>query len=245
MGNSSSLLSAYSDQINLVLQTFQNTQGKALEAASKTIVEAYLAKKRFLVFGSGHSHMVAEEFYARAGGLAYVTPILQNELSLTDHPLKSTLVERTLEMAKVYFELYHMEKGDVLLIASNSGRNAMPIELARMAKEAGLTVIVFINDKQSKVISSRHPSGKNLAFYSDIIIDNCGAWGDAGFEVADGLMMGASSTLVGAYMAQSLSILVASKIKDLGLEVPVFRSSNLDGADQHNKELMDRFCKSY
>ena len=245
MGTSSALLSAYSDQINLILKTFQTTQGLALEAASDTIVKAYLAKKRFLVFGSGHSHMVAEEFYARAGGLAYVTPILQNELSLTDHPLKSTLIERTLEMAKVYFELYKLEKGDVLLISSNSGRNAMPIDLAKMAKEAGLSVIVFINEKQSRVISSRHPLGKNLSEYADIVIDNCGAWGDAGFDLGDGLMMGSSSTIIGAFMAQSLSILVASKIKNLGLEVPVFRSSNLDGADQHNKELMDRFCKSY
>jgi uncharacterized phosphosugar-binding protein len=245
MGNSSTLLSAYSDQINLVLQTFQNTQGNALEASSNKIIEAYLGKKRFLVFGSGHSHMVAEEFYARAGGLAYVTPILENELYLGDHPLKSTLVERTLGMAKVYFDLYHFEKGDVLLIASNSGRNGMPIELAKLAKEAGLSIIVFINEKQSKVISSRHPSGHNLAYYADIVIDNCGAWGDAGFELSEGLLMGSSSTIIGAFMAQSLSILVASKIKALGLEVPVFRSSNLDGADQHNKELMDRFCKSY
>lgn len=245
MGTSSSLLSAYYDQINQVLKTFEETQGVRLEAASNLIVEAYLSKKRFFVFGSGHSHMVAEEFYARAGGLAYVTPILQNELTLTDHPLKSTFIERTLDMAKVYFELYHMEKDDVLLISSNSGRNALPIELAKMAKEAGLKVIVFINEKQSKQISSRHPLGKNLAEYADITIDNCGAWGDAGFDLGDGVMMGSSSTIIGAFMAQSLSIMVASKIKALGGEVPVFRSSNLDGADQYNKALLDRFCKTY
>ncbi len=234
---------AYSDQINALLKTFQATQAKTLDQAADLIVKAYQAHKRFLVFGSGHSHMISEEFYARAGGLAYVTPVLQSELTLTDHPMKSTLVERTLGMAKVYFDLYHMEAGDVLLIGSNSGRNAMPIELARLAKEKGLSVIVFTNVAQTKTISSRHPSGKNLDAYADLLIDNCGAYGDAGFDLGDGIMMGSSSTITGAFMAQSISILVASKIKALGLELPVFRSSNLDGADDHNKQLMERYCK--
>jgi len=57
--------------------------------------------------------------------------------------------------------------------------------------------------------------------------------------------MGASSTIVGAFMAEAVSILVAIKIKALGLDLPVFRSSNLDGADDHNKQLMERFCKMY
>jgi len=236
---------AYAQQIATLLEKFQNTQAKAINAAADKIVEAYVAKKRFLVFGSGHSHMVAEEFYARAGGLAYVTPVLQNELTLTDHPMKSTLIERTQAMAKVYFDLYHFEAGDVILLASNSGRNAMPVELAKLSKEAGLTVIVFTNIEQTKSIASRHPSGKNIDAFADIFIDNCGAFGDAGFDVGDGLMMGSSSTIIGAFMVQSISILVATKIKALGLEVPVFRSSNLDGADLSNKQLMDKYCKTF
>lgn len=237
--------SAYSDQINQVLNRFQSTQGDLVNEAAELIVEAYKAHKRFMVIGSGHSHMIAEEFYARAGGLAYVTPILQTELTLNDHPLKSTMIERTESMARVYFDLYHMEKGDVLLVCSNSGRNAMPIELARMAKENGLTVIAFTNVSQTKKISSRHSMGKNLNEYAHVVIDNCGAYGDAGFDIGNGIKMGSSSTIVGAFMAESLSILVATKIKALGLELPVFRSSNLDGADDHNKQLMDRYCKMY
>lgn len=237
--------SAYADQINLVLKKFQTTQFEVLDQASSLIVKAYQEHKRFLVFGSGHSHMIAEEFYARAGGLAYVTPVLQNELTLTDHPMKSTLIERTESMASVYFDLYHMEKGDVLLVCSNSGRNALPIELARLAKERGLSVIAFTNVSQSKTISSRHSKGKNLYEYAHVVIDNCGAFGDAGFDIGDGIKMGSTSTITGAFMAESLSILVATKIKALGLELPVFRSSNLDGADDHNKQLMERYCKMF
>lgn len=245
MTSSEKHLDAYSKQINAILDTFQKTQVKVLDQVADKIVDAYLNHKRFLIIGSGHSHMIAEEFYARAGGLAFVTPILQNELTLTDHPAKSTLFERTLDLAPAYFELYHLEKGDVLMICSNSGRNAMPVELARLAKESGLTVVAFTNLAQSKVIASRHPSGKNLEAYADFVIDNCGAFGDAGYDIGDGLMMGSTSTIVGAFMAQSLSILVASKIKALGHPLPVFRSSNLDGADEDNKRLFEQYCRMY
>ena len=174
-----------------------------------------------------------------------MTPMIPNELNLSDHPLKSTRIERNKDMAKLYFELYHLEARDVIMICSNSGRNALPVELAKLSQEAGLTVIALVNDKQTKSISSRHPSGRNLDAFSDIIIDNCGAYGDAGFDLGEGMMMGSSSTIIGAFMAESISILVASKIKALGLEVPVFRSSNLDGADAYNEDLMKRYIRNY
>jgi uncharacterized phosphosugar-binding protein len=240
-----SLLPAYTASVVSMLERFSVTQADVLQASAELIVEAHRHGKRFLVFGTGHSHMVAEEFYSRAGGLAFVTPMLQNELTLTDHPFKSTLIERTLGMASVYFELYHPEAGDVMLIASNSGRNALPVELAKLAKGAGVTVIAFTNLEQSKTISSRHPEGMNLYHYADLVIDNCGAYGDAGFDLGDGIVMGSTSTIIGAMMAQSLSILIAKRLKELGLDVPVLRSGNLDGSDAINKAIKERYFKSF
>lgn len=238
-------VTAYQTQLVDRLNRFFVTQQAVMVEAAKIIAEATQNQKRFLVFGSGHSHMIAEEFYARAGGLATVTPMLQNELMLTDHPLKSTLIERTLAMASVYAELYHLEAGDVILIASNSGRNALTVELARLAKASGLTVIAFTNLEQSQTVRSRHPSGKQLIDYADLVIDNCGAIGDAGFDVGQGLMMGSSSTVIGAAMAQTLSILIALNYKHANQAIPVFRSSNLDGADADNAVLMKRYTRQY
>lgn len=236
---------AYGDQVFEVLNKFRTTQQATMELAAKAIVKAYLDKKRFLIFGSGHSHMIAEEFYARAGGLAFVTMMIQNELTLTDHPMKSTHFERVEGLGQAYFELYHLEAGDVLLIASNSGRNPLPVELARLAHEAGVTVIAFTNASQVKQVTSRHSSGKNLDAYANLILDNCGAYGDAGYELPNGQRMGSTSTVVGAFMAQALSIMIAQDLLDRGLELPVFRSSNLDGADEDNKRLFERFCRMY
>ena len=240
-----SLLPAYTASVVSMLERFSVSQADVLTASAQRIVEAHRQGQRFLVFGTGHSHMVAEEFYSRAGGLAFVTPMLQNELTLTDHPFKSTLIERTLGMASVYFELYHPQAGDVLLIASNSGRNALPVELAKLAKAAGVFVIAFTNLEQSKTIPSRHPEGKNLYHYADLVIDNCGAYGDAGFDLGDGIVMGSTSTIIGAFMAQSLSILIAQELKSQGLDVPVLRSGNLDGSDAINKAIKERYFKSF
>ncbi len=243
--NPQSSLSAYTSSVLELLERFSKSQAKVLQEVADRIVEAHAQGKRFLVFGTGHSHMVAEEFYSRAGGLAFVTPMLQNELTLTDHPFKSTLIERTLGMASVYFELYHPEAGDVLLIASNSGRNALPVELAKLAKAAGVTVIAFTNLAQSQTVSSRHPEGKNLYHYADLVIDNCGAYGDAGFDLGEGIVMGSTSTIIGAFMAQSLSILIAQSLRAKGMEVPVLRSGNLDGSDAINKVIKAKYFRSF
>ena len=72
------------------------------------------------------SHTLCEEFYGRAGGLAFVVPIMTSELTMTEHPTKSSFLERLSGYAAILADLYDIEEGDVVLIASNSGRNAYP-----------------------------------------------------------------------------------------------------------------------
>ena len=46
------------------------TQEESLLKAADMVTDSCLNNGRFYVFGSGHSHMIAEEIYIRAGGLA-------------------------------------------------------------------------------------------------------------------------------------------------------------------------------
>ena len=77
-----------------VIEDLQNTQTENLYKASELIAEAIYNGHKFFVTGSGHSHTVAEEFYGRAGGMACMVPILTPELTLVDHPTKSTYLEQ-------------------------------------------------------------------------------------------------------------------------------------------------------
>ena len=79
--------------------------------------------------------MLAEEMFYRAGGLVDVRPILFEGLMLhADAPL-STSLERLPGLAVILLDAHGVEAGDVLLVFSNSGRNAVAVELAEAARE--------------------------------------------------------------------------------------------------------------
>lgn len=65
-----------------------------IQTAADFVTESCKQGGKFYVFGSGHSHMIAEELYLRAGGLALVHAILPPELMLHEMANKSTYLER-------------------------------------------------------------------------------------------------------------------------------------------------------
>lgn len=222
-----------------VMERLRKTQKSAIISAGNAIYKAIKAGHRFFVTGTGHSHMMAEEFYTRAGGLACVTPIMPTEFLLHEHPLKSTAVERVAAYAPVIFEVYGIAPGDVLLIASNSGRNGLIVEMALEAKKMGVTVLAITSTVGQ---ASRHPSGKKLCDIADITIDNCSVEGDATCEIYEnGPYMGATSTITGAYIVQQLSIAVAAAFMADGVKPPVFLSSNVDAGDAWNRDLFRNY----
>ena len=166
-----------------ILNDLRTTQSENLHKAAELIATAHKNGHKFFVSGSGHSHTVAEELYGRAGTLAFTVPILTPELTLVDHPTKSTMLERLDGYAKILVDLYRVSEGDVILIASNSGRNAYPVEMALCAKEIGAKVIAITSVDHSSKTTSRHSSGKKLMDIADIVIDNCGVEGDSALKM--------------------------------------------------------------
>ena len=116
----------YLSYVQNKLKEVSETQEEALLQAAKLVSDSCKAGGRFYVFGSGHSHMIAEELYVRAGGLAYVKAILPPELMLHEMTNKSTLLERLEGYAAAMIKLYKVEAKDTILIISNSGRNPVP-----------------------------------------------------------------------------------------------------------------------
>ena len=155
-----STASRYFDYLNAKLQEVVERELPNIEKAAQLVTETCLKGGRLYVFGSGHSHLIAEELYIRAGGLALVHAILPPEMMLNTMPTKSTLLERLEGYAPALIELYHVEANDTLLIISNSGRNAVPVEMAMTAKEKGTSVIALTSMAHSADCTSRHSSGK-------------------------------------------------------------------------------------
>lgn len=224
------------------LKEVQDTQCENIEKAADLIVKSCIKGGRFYVFGSGHSHMVAEELYIRAGGLAYVQGILPPELMLHEMPNKSTYLERLDGYAKSLLELHKVNKDDTIMVVSNSGRNNVPVEMCLYSKEIGASVIALTSLKHSTGVKSRHKSGKKMYEIADVVIDNCAEKGDAAFYVEGfDIPTGATSDATGIAIAQAMIVTVIDKLVKKGIEVPVLKSSNLDGADEFNKELFNKY----
>lgn len=236
------LLEDFSNHIHEILNCFQATQGETLKKVASAVADRIEEGGILYVVGSGHSHMVGEEFYARAGGLACIRLIAPMELTLGEHPMKSTMVERSADYAYVILTQYKITEKDMVMIVSNSGRNAMSVELALELKRRGIPTIAFTGLAHSSASTSRHVSGKRLFEICDYVIDNCGCPGDAAMTLT-GVpgKMGATSSIVGMFMAQSLSLLLAQELESRKLEVPVFLSSNLDEGDRWNRHIMETY----
>ncbi|TDU89373.1 putative phosphosugar-binding protein [Kribbella voronezhensis] len=202
-----------------------SSQLDAVREAAALVADAVVEGKQFWVFGTGHSHLIAEELYGRAGGLADVRAVLEPGVMLHEGLLKSSLLERLGGLADVLLEIHDVQAGDVVLIASNSGRNAVPVEFAIGARKAGAKVIAVTSLAHSTAVSSRAPSGQRLFEVADVVIDNCGVPGDALIDVA-GTRTGPTSTLVGALLAQALVVEVVTVLTDRGQAPNVLRSLN-------------------
>lgn len=232
----------YFEHLQKKMQEVLDHELPNIEAAAELAAQSCLKGGRIYVFGTGHSHLIAEEFYIRAGGLALVKAILPPELMLDQMPLKSTHLERLEGIAAVLLELYKVEAGDTLIVVSNSGRNAVPVEMCLEAKKRGVSVVAMTSMKHSGGCDSRHSSGKKMYQLADVTIDNCADKGDASFYVEGfDIPIGPTSDAVGIAIAQAMTCSIVKKLVDAGFEPPVFRSANVDGGDAFNAQLYEKY----
>lgn len=205
------------------------------------MAETIAADKRIFTFGTGHSHMLAEEGHYRAGGLAPVVPILLSNLMLHEDSILSGVLERTPGLAEPLLGRYDPQPGELLFIFSNSGVNHLPVELALAAKDHGLTV-VSVSAFAYAQLAPRSALGHRLDEVADYALDNGGQPGDSllSFEGV-AWPTGPSSTVIGVLLWQCLVSETVLRLHRQGIEPPLYASANMPGAAAHNKTLLARW----
>lgn len=225
-----------------VLREIKDTQLGKIKEIAALAADSIINGGLLHTFGTGHSHLVAEEIFARAGGLVPVHAIREPELSLAHGPQKSNMLERVSGIAEVIINTNPLQSGDTLIIISNSGRNSVPIELADQARKLGINVCAITSLFHSNSVSSRHSSGKKLYQIADLVIDNCGRKGDAILEREDvPFPFSAVSGLAGIFILQSINSEIVKIMAERGEVPPVIVSGNLDQGQEHNQKLRKKY----
>jgi uncharacterized phosphosugar-binding protein len=224
-----------------VVEHIRATQLDSIKHAGRAVAEATRDGRNIWALGTGHSHMIAEELYGRAGGWTDIRAVLEPSLMLHEGLAKSSAFERLTGLADALLETNGVQEGDVVIVISNSGRNSVPVEFAAGAKERGATVIAITSLSHSRSVESRAPSGRRLFEVADIVIDNCGEPGDAAIELPGmPVKVAATSTIAGSLIAQAIVCEAAATFVAWGERPPVLMSNNLEGADAYNADLLAR-----
>lgn len=234
--NGRSLPRAYASAVIDLLERCAREEAGAVARAAEIVARTLARGGLVYVFGSGHSHMLGEEAFYRAGGLARVCPILVPPYMLHEGAVESTRLERESGHAERILAGYDIRPDcDCLVIASNSGVNALPLEVGQLARDRGVPVIAITSVAYSRSVPDRPVRLYELA---DVAIDNHCPPGDALVPVGDGLPpMGPGSTIVGAFVLNSILLGAAERLLASGARPEVFLSSNMPGAHEVNHAL--------
>ncbi|WP_027417212.1 sugar isomerase domain-containing protein [Aneurinibacillus terranovensis] len=234
----------YSKTVTSILSEVLASQKNEIKIAAKELAKRVVREGIIHLFGTGHSHMIVEEAFFRAGGLACTNAMLEPNLMLHHGAEQSSWLEKVEGFASVILDKYRVKAEDAVIIISNSGRNAVPIEMAIEAKKRGLYTI-GLTSLQYKNEPSRHSSGKKLFEIADMVIDNGSVIGDAVVEMGGGMKMGPTSTVVGAALVNGLLVQTAEELKTLGKVPPIIQSVNVDtqGAVERNRELIEHYSQ--
>lgn len=223
----------YFKVIDELLKNLKENQKDNIMKAAELIAESVIKGGIVQTFGSGHSYGTALEIAGRAGGLI-PTKIIQE--------FSKGMYERVEGVGETFAKESDLREGDCLVTISNSGRNPLGIEIAKVAKERGLKVIVVTAYEISKNLTSRHSSGKRLFDYADVILDNMGIEGDSALEV-EGLTVnvGATSSIAGAMLLNCAVLESIQIMLDKGFIPPIFMSANVDGGLEFNNKLLAKY----
>lgn len=238
------LASTYLSTVIDLLSRLKNEEMNAIEQAAKLIADAIEQGHSLFAFGCTHSSLPIQDLVYRAGGLMLVNPLFGPGITALD--IKPTTISSAMEQmegyAKVILDNSPMKSGDVLILVSVSGRNAVPVELAQLARERGIKVIGVTSREYSESVSSRHSSGKKMNDFADILLDNKAPKGDAILQ-AEGVPQ-KFTPVSGVTSIALLQALIATTIEELlsrGIVPPIFLAANVDGGKEYNARLLAQY----
>lgn len=227
-----------------LLKRVRDEDAEPIAAAGTLIADTVEAGGRLFAFGAGHSSLAAQDLVYRAGGLALMNLLAVPGVVGVD-VMPATLgsaLERVDGLASAVLDSSPVRAGDLLVIISLSGRNALPVEMAVNARALGAKVIGVTSVAYASETKSRHASGTYLKDHCDIVLDSKIAVGDAELTLdAIPAPFAPASTVVTTALLQAVMATAAGALADRGIEPPLLRSGNVDGGHEWNGRVLQEY----
>ena len=230
----------FNDKVKQLIDIVYQEESDNIKAAGKVIFDAVKEKGILHVFATGHSHMLAEEMFYRAGGLVAINPVLRPFLMQHEGAISSTKFERLSGIAKIIYDGLDINDNDPFIVVSNSGINAVPVEFAQIARGNNHKVIVITSVDSSKNLKPRTIDNKHLYECGDIVINNHVPHGDGIIQTQYG-NVGAVSSIICSYIAQSIILEVINLFIKNNITPPIYMSANIEGGDKHNEKIYEEY----
>lgn len=225
--NTPDKVSRYLREAVQAIARLEDVNRESLAAAAAEAAQRVAAGGTIRAFGCGHSGLVCQDIYYRAGGLEEVDWLHAERVRLDHAPVEETSVHEKTEGWIAEEVGTHLHENDVVIVVSTSGINATPVDVARLARARGCLVIGIRSSAYDAQTPSRHSSGERLAEVADHALDNLSPVGDTLVPVSGGAFMGSASTACGALLLQALMIGIHEEAAALGHEMPVWVSANV------------------
>ena len=232
----------FKDEIIKLLDNLYDSQKDNLEKTAEAMAECIEKGGVVHVFGSGHSVGLGIDIKDRIGALVPIHIMEMSDfvtrggISAEEFMDTKVIFERKPNIASRLYNLYDMKPEDIFIVISNSGINGIVIDIASLAKQNGHKVIIITSMKHTLAEEPRHPSGKKLYEFGDIVIDNCGPHGDALIQTEGVAKVCSVSSICNNCIAQSMAARCIEILKDKGVELPV-----LTGDDKHDNALKKKY----
>jgi len=232
----------YHKAIMDMIEEIVETQSENIEAAAEIVAETIAQGGLLHTLGVGHSHCLTEDVFWRAGTLVPIHAILEQSMIGTVEVTKSAYLEKLEGTGPIICDYHRIAQPDALLTVSNSGNNAMPIDVALEARKRGVKVIAVCSVTYAKSLKPRHSTGKKLIDVANVVIDNCGEVGDTCLQL-EGLEqgLGPTSTITGSFILNSLLVQAAANLSEMGIQPEIYWSGNLEGGMEANAAYHEKY----
>ena len=232
----------FKDEITVLLDQLYDSQKDNLELMAQAFRKCIEEDGVVHVFGSGHSVGLGIDIKDRVGSLVPIHIIemadfvTKGGIPAEEFMDPKNIFERKPGVAQKLYDLYDIKPQDIFVVISNSGINGIVIDIADLAKRNGHKVIIITSMKHTLAEEPRHPSGKKLYEFGDIVVDNCGPHGDALIQTDGVAKVCSVSSICNNCIAQSVAARTIELLEEDGVELPV-----LNGNEEHDTYLKKKY----